>query len=156
ERWDAGGGPKDHSHAMDFVVGRLTAGRPGWRPAGVGHRVVHGGSRLQAPVVVTAEVRAYLESLVPLAPLHEPANLQGIDASARAFPGIPQVACFDTAFHRVRPMVAEAFALPRRFYDEGVRRYGFHGLSYEYIARAVRRIDPGLAGGRLVVAHLGN
>jgi acetate kinase len=156
EKWAGGGGPKDHTEAMAFVVGRLTARRPGWRPAGVGHRVVHGGTRHQAPVRLDAAVRSYLESLIPLAPLHEPANLKGIDAASAAFPGVPQVACFDTAFHQGKPFVADAFALPRRLYDEGVRRYGFHGISYEYIARAMPKVAPAVARGRLVVCHLGN
>src|SRR5262249_41079887 len=96
------------------------------------------------------------ETLVPLAPLHEPANLKGIDAATRAFPAAVQVACFDTAFHQGHPWVADTFALPRRFYDEGVRRYGFHGLSYAYIVRALRRLAPEVARGRMIVAHLGN
>jgi acetate kinase len=149
-------GPKDHDEALAFMVGKLTAGRPGWRPAGVGHRVVHGGTRHRLPALIDPAVRAYLGSLVPLAPLHQPANLQGIDAAARAFPGVPQVACFDTAFHHGRPFVAEAFALPRRLYDEGVRRYGFHGLSYEYIVRAMQTTAPEAARGRMVIAHMGN
>ena len=155
ERWP-GGGPKDHDEATAFVVGKLAAGRPGWRPAAVGHRVVHGGPRFREPVRVDADVRAYLESLTPLDPLHVPANLQGIDAATRAFPGVPQVACFDTAFHHGRPFAAAAYALPRALYDEGVRRYGFHGLSYEYVVRAMRQVAPAAAAGRLVVAHLGN
>lgn len=125
-------------------------------PAAVGHRVVHGGMRYAAPVRLDAAVRAELEALVPLAPLHQPANLAGIDAAAAAFPGVPQVACFDTAFHRGKPFVADAFALPRELYEQGVRRYGFHGLSYEYIARELRRVAPEVAGGRVVVCHLGN
>jgi acetate kinase len=141
---------------MAFVVARLTADRPGWRPAAIGHRIVHGGTRHQQPVRIDAAVRAYLETLIPLAPLHEPPNLQGIDAATAAFPGVPQVACFDTAFHHGRPFAADAYALPRSFYDQGVRRYGFHGLSYEYIVRAMRQLAPEVAAGRMVVAHLGN
>jgi acetate kinase len=156
ERWAGGGGPKDHEEAVAFVVDRLTAGRPGWRPGGVGHRVVHGGTRYHRPAVIDPAVREYLESLIPLAPLHEPANLKGIDAAARAFPGVPQVACFDTAFHHGRPFAAAAYALPRALYYAGVRRYGFHGLSYEYIVQAMRATAPAVARGRMVVAHLGN
>ncbi|TMQ35380.1 MAG: acetate/propionate family kinase [Planctomycetota bacterium] len=156
QQWERNSGPQDHGAAMTFLVGRLMQGRSDWRPAGIGHRVVHGGTRHQAPVRIDAGVRAYLESLVPLAPLHEPANLQGIDAAGRAFPGVPQVACFDTAFHAGRPFVADAYALPRSYYDQGVRRYGFHGLSYEYIRRALRQIAPVLAAGRVIVCHLGN
>jgi len=156
EKWAGGGGPQDHDAAMAFVVERLTRDRPSWRPSGIGHRVVHGGVRYQAPVRIDAGVRAYLETLVPLAPLHEPANLQGIDAAGRAFPGVPQVACFDTSFHRNKPFAGDAYALPRELYEQGIRRYGFHGLSYEYIARAMRQTAPEVAGGRMVVAHLGN
>src|SRR5438552_13211480 len=130
---------------MTFLVGRLMQGHSDWWPAGIGHRVVHGGTRHQAPVRIDADVRAYLESLVPLAPLHEPANLQGIDAAGRAFPGVPQVACFDTAFHAGRPFVADAYGLPRSYYDQGVRRYGFHGLSYEYMTGALAPVPPVLA-----------
>src|SRR6202012_4194861 len=139
EKWPGGGGPKDHDAAMAFVVEKLTADRPGWRPTGVGHRVVHGGTRYHLPVRIDGAVRTYLASLIPLAPLHAPGNLEGIDAATRAFPGVPQVACFDTAFHHGRSFVTTAFALPRTFYEDGVHRYGFHGLSYEYIARTMRQ-----------------
>ncbi len=155
-RWPDGGGPDDHAAALGAVVTALAGRLPGWQPAAIGHRVVHGGMKFAAPAVIDAGVRAELEALVPLAPLHLPSGLQGIDAAGRAYPGVPQVACFDTAFHRGKPWVADTFALPRRYYDEGIRRYGFHGLSYEYVARAVRRLAPALAAGRMVVAHLGN
>jgi acetate kinase len=117
---------------------------------------VHGGTEHAAPVLVDDRVMAELRKLVPLAPLHQPHNLGAIEAVAAAYPGVPQVACFDTAFHRGHPWVADTFALPRHFYDEGLRRYGFHGLSYEYIARELARTAPALAAGRVVVAHLGN
>ena len=110
----------------------------------------------QKPTRIDAAIVAELKSNAPMAPLHIPGNLQGIEAIGRAFPDVPQVACFDTAFHQGRPFVADAFALPRHFYDEGVRRYGFHGLSYEYIAREMRTIAPDVAKGRMIVAHLGN
>ncbi len=122
----------------------------------VGHRVVHGGTEHQEPVVVDANVMEALEALIPLAPLHQPHNLKAIEAMALAYPGVLQVACFDTAFHRGHPWVADTFALPRDLYAKGVRRYGFHGLSYEYIARELSRSAPALAEGRVVVAHLGN
>lgn len=156
-RWDDNSGPGHHAAAMAFVVERLTASRPGWRPIGVGHRVVHGGmKRDQSPVRIDAGVIAKLKSIAPMAPLHIPGNLQGIDAVSRAFPDVPQVACFDTAFHQGRPFVAEAYGLPRIYYDEGVRRYGFHGLSYEYVSAAMRTIAPDAARGRMIVCHLGN
>jgi acetate kinase len=121
-----------------------------------GHRVVHGGMKLTAPVLVDASILAELEALVPLAPLHQPHNVAAIIAVAKMAPVLPQVACFDTAFHRTQSKVAEAFALPRRFIEEGVRRYGFHGLSYEYIASVLPALDRRAAEGRAVVAHLGN
>ncbi|MEO9190767.1 MAG: acetate/propionate family kinase [Acetobacteraceae bacterium] len=124
--------------------------------AAVGHRVVHGGSRFTEPVRLTADVLQQLDALTPLAPLHQPHSLAPIRALMALRPGLPQVACFDTAFHSTMPAVATRFALPREYEAEGVRRYGFHGLSYEYIARALRREAPGLAAGRVVVAHLGN
>lgn len=156
ENWPSGNGPKDHGAAMALVVDRLTRGRPDWRPAGVGHRVVHGGTRYAGPVQIDEGCRSFLDALVGLAPLHIPGNLKGIDAAAQAFPGVPQVACFDTSFHRGREFVSEAFALPRELFHEGVRRFGFHGLSYEYIVRRMRAIAPDVARGRMIVAHLGN
>ncbi|UES52770.1 acetate/propionate family kinase [Roseibium aggregatum] len=122
----------------------------------VGHRVVHGGVTLTEPVRLTAEILEDLKALEPLAPLHQPHNLAGITAAREAFPEAMQVACFDTAFHRSHPWVNDTFALPRPLYDEGVRRYGFHGLSYEYICSYLKQAHPELYKGRLVVAHLGN
>jgi acetate kinase len=122
----------------------------------LGHRVVHGGLHHSRPARVTPELLAELEALVPLAPLHEPHNLAPIKMAMTLNPGLPQVACFDTAFHRTAPEVEQAFALPYSFYDEGIRRYGFHGLSYEYIASVLPEHAPEIANGRVVVAHLGN
>jgi acetate kinase len=123
---------------------------------GVGHRVVHGGIDYAAPVRIDPAVLTKLEALCPLAPLHQPHNLAGIRAVAAVQPELPQVACFDTAFHRGHPELADWYALPRRFYDQGIRRYGFHGLSYEYIASVLPEVAPELADGRVVVAHLGS
>ena len=122
----------------------------------VGHRVVHGGVTHTEPVRLTAEILEDLKALEPLAPLHQPHNLAGITAAREAFPEAMQVACFDTAFHRSHPWVNDTFALPRPLYDEGVRRYGFHGLSYEYICSYLKQAHPEIYAGRLVVAHLGN
>jgi len=122
----------------------------------VGHRVVHGGPQYATPVRVTDEALAALEQLVPLAPLHQPLNLGPIRMIQARFPHTPNVACFDTAFHRGHPEVADRYALPEALYREGVRRYGFHGLSYEYIARTLPRVAPEVARGAVVVAHLGN
>src|SRR5271169_6153929 len=126
------------------------------RLAALGHRVVHGGLRHSRPARVTPELLAELESLVPLAPLHEPHNLAPIKMALQLNPDLPQLACFDTAFHRTAPEVEQAFALPYSFYQEGIRRYGFHGLSYEYIASVLPQRAPEIANGRVVVAHLGN
>ena len=121
-----------------------------------GHRVVHGGLKYGAPVRVTEAVLDDLAKLEPLAPLHQPHNLSPIRAITELAPQIPQIACFDTAFHRPQSSLAQAFALPRRFAEEGVRRYGFHGLSYEYLVSRLRELAPDLAGRRIVFAHLGN
>ena len=145
-----------HDAAVGPVIDWLQAVIGAGRVAAVGHRVVHGGAEFAAPVRLNAAVRTALGALVALAPLHQPYNLAGIDAATARFPGVPQVACFDTAFHRTQPWEAETFALPPRFYDQGIRRYGFHGLSYEFIARALVAEHPDLAAGRVVVAHLGN
>ncbi len=126
------------------------------RLAAVGHRVVHGGARHSRPARVTPELLAELEALVPLAPLHEPHNLAPIRMAMQLNPDLPQVACFDTAFHRTAPEIEQAFALPYALYEEGVRRYGFHGLSYEYIASVLPQEAAEIADGKVIVAHLGN
>ena len=126
------------------------------RLAALGHRVVHGGLHHSGPARVTSELLAELEALVPLAPLHEPHNLAPIKMAMTLNPDLPQLACFDTAFHRTAPEVEQAFALPYALYEEGVRRYGFHGLSYEYIASVLPQHAPEIAEGRVVVQHLGN
>jgi acetate kinase len=149
-------GAADHDAGLARIIAWLEGQLAGARVVAVGHRVVHGGIDFTAPVVVTDAVRSQLAALVPLAPLHQPHNLAGIDAAAARFPGVPQIACFDTAFHRAHPFEADTFALPPEFYARGIRRYGFHGLSYEYIARLLMRDDPAIARGRVVVAHLGN
>lgn len=146
----------DHDGALDRVLAWFGDRLGGLAPAAVGHRVVHGGERFAAPVVVTEEVLRELEGLVPLAPLHQPHNLKPMAAVRRRWPGVPQIACFDTAFHTAQPAVARAFALPRELTDAGVRRYGFHGLSYEYVATQLPRVLGPAASGKVVVAHLGN
>ena len=123
--------------------------------AAVGHRIVHGGPDHAAPALVTPKLLAGLEALVPLDPLHMPHNLVPVHAVAAARPGLPQVACFDTAFHHTLPPVARAVAIPRHLTQAGIRRYGFHGLSYEYIAGELAHQSPRLARGRVIVAHLG-
>lgn len=121
-----------------------------------GHRVVHGGLHYSTPVLIDAKVLNDLENLIPLAPLHQPHNLSAIRAFQEIMPTLPQVACFDTAFHHTQPEVAQRLALPRRYFDEGIRRYGFHGLSYEYVTSVLPTLDPALENARSIVAHLGS
>jgi acetate kinase len=146
----------DHAAATAEIVRVTSELLKGRRVAAVGHRVVHGGMKYAAPLRIEAAAIAELERLVPLAPLHQPHNLAPIRAIMAATPHMPQIACFDTAFHRGQSMLVQSFALPRAFTAEGVRRYGFHGLSYEYVAGELRRLAPELARGRVIVAHLGN
>jgi acetate kinase len=150
---DVGGG---HEQALGLVLERCQKQLGGDRLVAVGHRVVHGGVKFAVPVRIDAAVLAALEQLIPLAPLHQPHNLAAIRAVQLRAPLLPQVACFDTAFHQSQPEVAQRFALPWRFTDEGIRRYGFHGLSYEYIATVLPRFDARAVAGKTVVAHLGN
>jgi acetate kinase len=154
--FDPSGGRVDHQAAIGAILGWL--GKAGYDASvtAVGHRVVHGGPDLVEPKLIDESVIASLKQLIPLAPLHEPHNIAGIEAAMKAFPSIPQVACFDTAFHRSHPFIDDTFALPRSYYDEGVRRYGFHGLSYEFITRKLRKIAPQIAREDVVIAHLGN
>ncbi len=148
---------KDHAGAMAAIhdwFAEHIGSEAGF--SGVGHRVVHGGLAYAQPVRIDAAVLAALDELVPLAPLHQPHNLAAIRAVSGLAPDVPQVACFDTAFHRAQPPLAQQFALPRELTAKGVRRYGFHGLSYEYITSALPRVAPDCADGKVVVAHLGN
>jgi acetate kinase len=124
--------------------------------AAVGHRIAHGGARYSAPIRIEPEALAFLHSLEPLAPLHQPHNLAAVETIAEAAPQLPQVACFDTAFHHGLPRMAQLLPLPRKFVDAGVRRYGFHGLSYEYVTSRLGEIAPELIEGRTIIAHLGN
>lgn len=146
----------NHAGALGAVLALLDAAGPGGQVAAVGHRVVHGGPDCAAPMVVTPEVLDALAALVPFAPIHQPHNLTGIRAARAAFPAALQVACFDTAFHRTQPWTNDTYALPPDYYARGVRRYGFHGLSYDYVTGELARIAPALAAGRVVIAHLGN
>jgi acetate kinase len=146
----------DHDVALRLLLDAIEPHTSGARLAAVGHRVVHGGRECDCPVVVTAALEARLRRLIPLAPLHQPHNLAGIAAVRSARPSLPQVACFDTAFHRSLPRLATLTALPRELYEQGVRRYGFHGLSYEYVADALRRNGADVGGERIIIAHLGN
>jgi acetate kinase len=156
EDWPQDAADGFHIEALRRVLAWQSEAFPQADITAVGHRVVHGGVHYDTPVIITDEVSDRLEALVPLAPLHQPHNIAGIKAAREAWPGARQVACFDTAFHRNHPFVNDVFALPRQYYAEGVRRYGFHGLSYEYVAMRLRQISPSHAAGRVVVAHLGN
>ena len=149
----------DHPHraALAHLVEWLQQHESGWKIVAVGHRVVHGAESYSKPIKLNDAHIAHLREFIPLAPLHQPHNLAGIEAMRAALQDIPQVACFDTAFHRTQPAIAQLFALPRRITAQGVRRYGFHGLSYEYIADVLpQHLDDNRANGRVIVAHLGN
>lgn len=142
--------------AMSILGAWLREHLQGEMPVAFGHRVVHGGPLFTHPVLVDEKVLAELEQLVPLAPLHQPNNLAPIRAIRELLPGTPQVACFGTAFHRGHGTLADRYAIPEALYEEGIRRYGFHGLSYEYIASVLPEVLPEVAGGRVIAAHLGN
>jgi acetate kinase len=146
----------DHAAALARVIATLDARFPDAEVRAVGHRIVHGGRDYAAPVRLTDAILDELEKLDPFAPLHQPHNLAAVRAAMARFPDAVQVGCFDTAFHRGQPFVAEAFALPLDLYDRGVRRYGFHGLSYDYVSKKLAEIDPLRGAGRVVIAHLGN
>ncbi|WP_426389571.1 acetate/propionate family kinase [Variovorax sp. R-27] len=150
------GAQASHQGALAALLEWHAQQADGRRIAAVGHRIVHGGADFVAPVRIDASVLDALTKLEPLAPLHQPHNLAGVRAAMAAFEGVPQVACFDTAFHAVQPEVNRRFALPRALHDAGVRRYGFHGLSYESIVAQFAGIAPELAQRRVIVAHLGN
>jgi acetate kinase len=147
---------KEHHDAIGVISEWLRDVLAGAPILAVGHRVVHGGTQFETSVLIDDTVLRKLERLVPLAPLHQAANLAGIRAVRAHQPHLPQVACFDTGFHRGHPQIADRYALPEALYREGVRRYGFHGLSYEHIARTLPAVAPEIAGGRVVVAHLGS
>jgi acetate kinase len=153
--WKKGAG-RSHDEAICHLTEFLSSHLGDSRLIAVGHRVVHGGREFSYPVLVTSKVFAKLENLTSLAPLHQPHNLMAMSVINQRRPGLPQVACFDTAFHCAQPQVAQMFALPRAITERGVRRYGFHGLSYEHIATTLPHLDPKAAAGRTVVAHLGN
>jgi acetate kinase len=144
------------SDAIGALAIWLRSQYAGARVLGVGHRVVHGGAKFTKPVVVTPEVLTELKKLIPLAPLHQPYNLAAIEAVAERLPGVPQVACFDTSFHRDHAPVADLIPLPREICEGGLQRYGFHGLSYEYIASTLPEVAPDIARGKVIVAHLGS
>lgn len=146
----------DHGHALGAILSALAADLPRLRVAAVGHRVVHGGPVFDRHTRIDEGVIIRIEALAPFAPLHQPHNLAGIRAAIAAFPKAVQVACFDTAFHRSHDFINDTFGLPRAWYERGLRRYGFHGLSYDHIACRLGELAPKLARGRVIVAHLGS
>jgi acetate kinase len=145
-----------HAEAIAIIDRHLASSGDARRFAAIGHRVVHGGAAFVEPMKVDAAVLAELDALAALAPLHQPDEIAAIRAMGDLAPGVPQVACFDTAFHHRQPRVARTFGLPRAISDRGIRRYGFHGLSYEYVVAALPHVAPALVGAKIVVAHLGN
>jgi acetate kinase len=146
----------DGRAALNVLADWLRATYGGGRVLGVGHRVVHGGARFASPTIVSRQILAELHKLTSLAPLHQPYNLAAIEAVFERLPGVPQVACFDTSFHHSNSAVAKLVPLPRDMCQSGLRRYGFHGLSYEYIASVLPEVAPEIARGRVIVAHLGS
>jgi acetate kinase len=154
--WEPVGGGAEHTLAFRQIWHWLSEVIEGERLVAVGHRVAHGGEHYAQAVLIDDQVVADLNRLIPLVPLHQPHNLAAMHAVSKSHPQLPQVACFDTAFHRQRLAVSERFGLPFEFYEKGVRRYGFHGISYEYIISRLGKIAPDLAQGRVVVAHLGS
>ncbi len=148
--------PLDHEDLLGQVLNWVEGHLGEDKLAAAGHRIVHGGEHFIEPVLLNEDIMTKLAGLNQLAPLHEPHNLAAVRAIMNLRPELPQIGCFDTAFHHTMPEVATRLALPRHFHDEGVRRYGFHGLSYEYISGKLREVSPRLAAGRVIVAHLGN
>ena len=153
---DAPLGITDHTRALTEILAAVSARRPDLAITGVGHRIAHGGTDFTGPTDLTPMVKEKLRLLIPFAPLHQPHNLACVEAAEEAFPKARQLGCFDTAFHRAHPWVNDTFGLPRRFYDQGVRRFGFHGLSYDYITQVLARDHAPLSKGRVIIAHLGN
>lgn len=149
-------GPKNHQEAIDFLIHWIHQYAGDIEIVAVGHRVVHGGQTYSEPVLITNQVMEALDGFKALAPLHQPHNITGIQAMQKSFSGIPQIACFDTAFHRTHSFVEDCYAIPRYFYEQGVCRYGFHGLSYEYIANQLAKLFPKESQKKVIIAHLGN
>lgn len=146
----------DHAYCLKEIGTFLRQQYQGIDFLGAGHRVVHGGMKYAAPLLLNPAIIAELESLIPLAPLHQPHNIAAIRAVSAINASLPQVACFDTAFHHHQEPVAKLFGLPYTYFERGIRRYGFHGLSYEYVSSALRQQQPAVAAGKVVIAHLGN
>lgn len=147
---------KDAKQALEVLASWLRSQYKDAHISGVGHRVVHGGTDYYLPTLVTKQVLTDLQKLIPLAPLHQPFNLAAIKAVSQRLPNVPQVACFDTGFHRTHESIVDLVPLPKEIREQGVQRYGFHGISYEYISSVLPQVAPVIAGGRVIVAHLGS
>ncbi|MGL5741743.1 MAG: acetate/propionate family kinase [Legionella sp.] len=145
-----------YSYFYELLFSALETNQFGFQISAVGHRVVHGGKEFPQPILIADDIVKKLKELIPFAPLHQPYNLEAIESISTLYPELPQIACFDTAFHATHPHVADLFGLPRRFFASGVKRYGFHGLSYEFIMHQLHHIAPQKHLGRIVIAHLGN
>ncbi len=148
--------PSNHEGAIQSILSLVEQSSNIPPIGGIGHRVVHGGNRYSGPIILTPESIEYLESLNNLAPLHQPHNLSMVQSSIAAYPNATQVACFDTAFHHGHPWVNDTFAIPQKYYDEGIRRYGFHGLSYDYVSSQLSTLLPERHNQNVIIAHLGN
>lgn len=150
--------PSDFGYQQfyEMLITAFESNQFNYTVSAVGHRVVHGGAAYQTPVRVTPKLIEYLKELIPFAPLHQPYNVDAIESIAKSFPKLPQIACFDTAFHHTHPFMADCFGLPRSLIEAGIRRYGFHGLSYEYIMYKFKEMNPDKLNKRIIVAHLGN
>ncbi|HHF0524219.1 TPA: acetate/propionate family kinase [Legionella anisa] len=147
---------RGYSYFYELLFSSLKTNQFGFQISTVGHRVVHGGHEFNSPVCISAEIMEKLKKLIPFAPLHQPYNLEAIESINKLYPNLQQIACFDTAFHTTHPKTADRFGLPRKFFEAGVKRYGFHGLSYEFIMHQLENINPQKHSGRIVIAHLGN
>lgn len=141
---------------FEMLIQSFESNQFNYRVSAVGHRVVHGGQQYHAPVLITNEILQDLEKLIPFVPLHQPFNLEAIKSISKVYPSLPQVVCFDTGFHHTHPKIADCYGLPKSMTEAGIRRYGFHGLSYEYIMHKFKEINPSKANSRIVVLHLGN
>jgi acetate kinase len=146
----------EYEYFFELLISAFASNQFNYTVSGVGHRVVHGGSQYTSPVLLTEAIVDELKKFIPFAPLHQPFNLQAIESIYKAYPTLPQAACFDTSFHRTHPLVADLFGIPRKLTESGIRRYGFHGLSYEYIMYKLKEIQPEKVNSRIIVAHLGN
>ncbi|MFC3909118.1 acetate/propionate family kinase [Legionella dresdenensis] len=147
---------RDYHYFYELLFSTLKTNPFGFKIIAIGHRIVHGGREFDAPVLISDEIINKLKKLIPFAPLHQPYNLEAVECVSKLYPELLQIACFDTSFHTTHPALADLFGLPRRYFDAGVKRYGFHGLSYEFIMHQLHTINPQKHLDRVIIAHLGN